>query len=141
MTITSFRDKYFFLSNFYPSVIDYDGIIYRTAEHAYQAQKTINNSERVKISQLKTAKEAKYYGRSLSLRKNWSLMKVQIMKDIIYQKFKQNEPLKWNLLATKDKELIEGNTWGDTFWGICNNEGQNYLGKILMSVRRELREE
>lgn len=68
-------------------------------------------------------------------------MKVQIMKDIIYQKFKQNELLKWNLLATKDKELIEGNTWGDTFWGICNNEGQNYLGKILMSVRRELREE
>ena len=33
---------------------------------------------------------------------------------------------------------IEGNTWNDTFWGVCNGQGQNWLGKILMLVRSEL---
>jgi hypothetical protein len=47
--------------------------------------------------------------------------------------------LKQLLLATGDKELIEGNTWGDTFWGVCNGIGQNHLGKILMAKRTELK--
>ncbi len=43
------------------------------------------------------------------------------------------------LLATGDAELVEGNNWGDRFWGICRGEGRNELGKILMKVRDELR--
>ena len=43
------------------------------------------------------------------------------------------------LLDTGDRELIEGNTWGDRFWGVCRGEGENKLGRILMRVRDELR--
>jgi predicted NAD-dependent protein-ADP-ribosyltransferase YbiA (DUF1768 family) len=40
---------------------------------------------------------------------------------------------------TKEKLLIEGNYWKDTFWGICDGIGKNYLGKILMEVREEFK--
>jgi predicted NAD-dependent protein-ADP-ribosyltransferase YbiA (DUF1768 family) len=43
------------------------------------------------------------------------------------------------LLETGDAELIEGNDWGDTFWGVCGGKGNNFLGKLLMEVRKELR--
>jgi predicted NAD-dependent protein-ADP-ribosyltransferase YbiA (DUF1768 family) len=41
--------------------------------------------------------------------------------------------------------LVEGNTWGDKFWGAVKNkdgkwEGKNCLGKILMILRRYFRE-
>ena len=42
------------------------------------------------------------------------------------------------LIATGNHELVEGNDWYDFWWGVCNGKGENHLGKILMSVRREL---
>lgn len=61
------------------------------------------------------------------------------MEGLIRQKFSNDEALKNRLLATGEQDLIEGNTWGDHFWGVCRGEGQNTLGKILMIVRKELR--
>jgi predicted NAD-dependent protein-ADP-ribosyltransferase YbiA (DUF1768 family) len=55
-------------------------------------------------------------------------------------KFSTHQELRERLLATGEAELIEGNTWNDTFWGVCKGEGQNWLGKILMEVRKELAE-
>ena len=40
---------------------------------------------------------------------------------------------------TDDVELIEGNEWSDTFWGVCRGQGENWLGKILMKTRDNLR--
>jgi predicted NAD-dependent protein-ADP-ribosyltransferase YbiA (DUF1768 family) len=45
------------------------------------------------------------------------------------------------LLLTGDCELVEGNTWGDKFWGVCDGEGENHLGKLLMKIRAELAKE
>ena len=39
-----------------------------------------------------------------------------------------------------DVDLIEGNTWGDTFWGQVDGKGENKLGKLLMKIRDELME-
>lgn len=33
----------------------------------------------------------------------------------------------------------EGNTWDDTYWGVCKGVGTNYLGKLLMIVRNDLK--
>ena len=54
-------------------------------------------------------------------------------------KFSTNESLKKRLLETGDEELIEGNTWNDTYWGVCKGVGLNKLGEILMRVREELK--
>jgi predicted NAD-dependent protein-ADP-ribosyltransferase YbiA (DUF1768 family) len=60
------------------------------------------------------------------------------MRSLLRQKF-AHPSMRERLLATGDEELIEGNWWGDTFWGVCNGEGQNQLGKLLMRVRHESR--
>ena len=62
------------------------------------------------------------------------------MYEIVKDKFSRNPELRVKLLNTGDIELIEGNYWGDTFWGVCNGKGENHLGKILMRVRKELAE-
>lgn len=57
--ILSFRDEYFFLSNFYPVEIKLDGIVYPNAESAFQAQKTLDVEERRKFSMLEESSSSK----------------------------------------------------------------------------------
>ena len=133
--ISLFRDKYFFLSNFYPVEIKLDGIVYPNAETAFQAQKTLDVEERRKFSMLKNPVQAKRLGRKVKLRDDWEEVKLDIMTEVVSQKFLQHPHLIEMLLQTGDEELIEGNKWGDRFWGVCKDKGENHLGKILMKIR------
>jgi predicted NAD-dependent protein-ADP-ribosyltransferase YbiA (DUF1768 family) len=60
------------------------------------------------------------------------------MEDLVRLKFTTHPDLCERLLTTGDAELIEGNSWNDTFWGVCRGKGRNELGKVLMKVRSEL---
>lgn len=131
---TAFR----FLSNFYPAKVVYEGIEYPTSEHAYQAAKTLDVLQRENVAMLASPADAKRYGKAVSMRPNWDNIKVRVMEEIVYAKFTQNENLNHMLVLTDDIELIEGNSWGDTFWGVCKGVGENHLGKILMRVRNRL---
>lgn len=138
--INKFRDGNWFLSNFYPSPVTYNGLTYQNAEAAFQAQKCMTDEERLEFTELDPAK-AKSKGRCVALRGDWEDVKLSIMEEIVYAKFRDNDCLKELLLSTGDAELIEGNTWNDVFWGVSLNtgKGENNLGKILMSVREKLR--
>lgn len=147
--INSFSGRYSFLSNFYPTEIEYQGIKYPTVEAYYVAMKADNSQIingihyslddfREMISKVETPGKVKRLGRKISLRKDWDKYKLEAMNWAVREKFK-DEDLKELLLSTGDQELIEMNTWGDTFWGVCNGKGKNHLGKILMEVRNELR--
>lgn len=138
MIINSFRGEYFFLSNFFEAPVIYDGITYLNNEAAFQAQKTLNKKQRLNFAMLNPS-QAKRMGRSVSLRPDWEEVKINIMYEICKAKFTQNESLKLNLLNTGDAELIEGNNWGDKIWGQVNGVGENNLGKILMKIRDELK--
>lgn len=138
--IDSFRGKYNFLSNFYTANVTLDGKRYQTVEHAYQAAKTLDENQRGYIWSLLHPAAAKKAGYKVTLRSDWENIKVDIMKDLVRQKF-QSAFVKRMLLNTGDAELIEGNDWNDTFWGVCKGVGQNQLGKILMGVREELKEQ
>lgn len=135
--IDSFDGKYEFLSNFSDSIIDYNGVVYPTVEHAYQAAKSLVIEQRIRISQLKTPNAAKRVGRSIKLRSDWEDVKISIMTDLVRLKF-VNAKLRKKLLMTGNKKLIEGNTWKDDFWGVYRGKGQNHLGQILMKVREEI---
>lgn len=136
--ITSFSGAYRFLSNFYPAEILVEFIMYPTVEHAYQAMKTLDVKERKKVALLEKPGDVKRYGRTLRLREDWDVVKLTVMKNLCTQKF-DFYSLRKKLLDTYPLELIEGNTWGDTFWGQCPlGNGENHLGKILMKVREEL---
>lgn len=138
MVIDSFRGEYFFLSNFYNVPVIYDDIPYLNSEAAYQAQKVVNKEERKNFSFLNPFK-AKKLGRKVELRKDWENCKIKIMYEICKAKFTQNQDCKNNLLKTGDAVLIEGNNWGDRIWGQVDGIGENYLGKILMKIREELK--
>jgi hypothetical protein len=102
------------------------------------ASKTMDRQERFDISLLDTAGKAKKYGNTMVIREDWDQVKFGIMKEIVRIKF-HNTELKEMLLATEDEELVELNKWHDTTWGVCDGIGENWLGKILMEIRSELR--
>lgn len=135
--IDSFTGENRFLSNFWPSEVELDGMLFPTVEHAYVAAKTLDLEQRAEIATVATPGQVKRLGRKLVLRPDWEDVKLSIMEDLVRQKF-QDPRLAKVLLATGDQELVEGNTWGDTFWGVCFNVGLNHLGLILMEVRDDL---
>lgn len=139
--IDSFTCEYAFLSNFYDAVIPCEGITYPSVEHAFQAQKSIDAGERRRIAACGSPGRAKGLGRKVKLRKDWESVKVGIMTELVRVKFASHPDLRLRLLATGDAELIEGNSWNDRFWGVSGGQGKNWLGRILMQVRAELREE
>lgn len=142
LSITSFTGGNHFLSNFYNETVEFEGLTYLNSEAAYQAMKCSDKSKRLDFTNLNPS-EAKRLGRdrSISLRKDWESVKEDYMYRIVLAKFTQHEYLKNYLIATGDAYLEEGNTWGDKIWGTVNGKGENKLGKILMRVRRELKEQ
>ena len=140
-SITDFhKEPYCFLSNFYEAKVEYGGLTYGSNEAAFQAQKCMTEEEKVQFTELAPGR-SKGVGRRVQLRPDWNEVKVGIMEDIVRAKFTQNADLAAMLLATGDKILVEGNQWGDTFWGVDTRKGQgeNHLGKILMKIRTELK--
>ncbi len=133
-TIDSFHGAYRFLSNFWPAPVVLDGVTYPTVEHAYVAAKTLDTDIRQQIAAIEKPGDVKRFGRKLTLRPDWEEVKLDVMTDLVGQKFTDPD-LRAKLDATGDTDLVEGNTWGDTFWGVCRGKGENHLGKILMAVR------
>jgi len=133
-------NDYAFLSNFFPTnpaKIEYRHMEFSCVENAYQAAKFEDVHTRVRFVLISPV-EAKRLAKKLPRREEWSSVALTVMSDLVRQKFYKNETLKQLLLDTKDREIIEGNYWGDTYWGVCKGVGENHLGKILMKVRAEL---
>lgn len=133
-----FRNEYAFLSNMYTCNVKYNGVVYPSAENAFQAAKCINTADK-EIFKTCTPVQAKQLGRKIQLRPDWDKERVHIMLHIVYNKFSQNNKLKQKLLNVTEP-IVEENTWNDKFWGVCNNVGQNMLGRILTFVRNKLKE-
>ncbi|MBV9988721.1 MAG: NADAR family protein [Chitinophagaceae bacterium] len=140
--ILTFQNTHRFLSNFWPCSIEWDGLLFPTLEHAYAASKTADDEIKRKIRSCPTPGEAKEYmaAHDLATDPGWTRdKKLGVMKALLALKFGGREPLLTRaLLATGDAELIEGNDWNDTFWGVCNGAGENNLGKLLMELRQTL---
>jgi ribA/ribD-fused uncharacterized protein len=136
--IDSFTGDHRFLSNFYLCTVRYLGQEFPSVEHAFQAAKATNSTDRERIRKCLTPKDAKRLGRVIKLREDWESVKIAHMEMFVEEKFKEPELRQW-LLATGDAELVEGNSWGDRFWGKYNGVGENHLGRILMKARARIR--
>ena len=145
--ILEFQGLYRYLSNFWPVKVKLDGLEYPSVEHAFQAAKSLDFAERRAVKNAKTASEAKRMGRKIKRRADWFDVSLQIMETLIRQKFTRYPELGNKLLETGDAKLIEGNNWNDRFYGAVydtnRNEwmGENHLGKLLMKIREELKQE
>lgn len=141
--IMFFRGEYSFLSNFYEGkVFEYKGMKFTNTEAAFQSQKDLSREKEFKML---SPAHSKRFGRRVNLRLDWEEVKQQVMYEVCYAKFTQDEDLKNKLLATGDKELVEGNLHGDRIWGMTyytpNKQwvGTNKLGIILMKIREDLK--
>lgn len=141
--IDSFRGQYRWLSNFWPCEVQLDGTTYPSVEHAYQAAKTADLQIREVFQSVGrqhiTAGAAKKLGKEIKLRPDWEQIKIVVMKDLLTQKFSDHE-LSLLLIGTYPHMLVEGNNWGDKFWGQVDGQGQNHLGMLLMDIRASIAE-
>jgi ribA/ribD-fused uncharacterized protein len=135
--IKGFFEEYRFLSNFHVCDIYYDGLLYPSTENAYQAAKHKDVDVKKKFT-LITPAESKKLNRTLQLSPEeiaeFDGTKTMVMGELTYIKYK-DQKLKELLLETGHRYLEETNYWNDTFWGVCNGVGRNYLGRILMTQR------
>lgn len=142
--ILMFDGEYSFLSNFYECGMEidqgpsYPPIVVKTLEHAYQALKAKTKEECDWILASPTPGIAKRRGQKVDCWERWDAIKDDIMLELLRIKFFFNEDMRQKLLATGIARLVEGNTWGDRYWGVCRGEGENVLGMLLMQVRREI---
>jgi ribA/ribD-fused uncharacterized protein len=148
--IVCFEGEYGFLSNFYRRymVVTLFGeqLAVRSVEHGFQASKATKIEDAIAVQHTSTPAQAKRMGRKIMMRSDWERAanergeptKVIVMRELLLSKFSDPE-LRAQLLATGSRHLIEGNTWGDTYWGMCQDErgwrGQNWLGRLLMECR------
>jgi ribA/ribD-fused uncharacterized protein len=145
--IVSFSGDYQFLSNFYPRGFWWDHPLFDskfalTAEHHFQAAKAATRADWERVHQARYAFIAKRLGRAIKKRDDWDEIRVAVMRSILQAKF-ADPILRAKLLATGEAELIEGNTWSDTFWGMVYTGplgwvGDNHLGKLLMEIRKDI---
>jgi len=140
MQIRQFKGEFRFLSNFYPSPVKFKGILYPSVEHAYQSAKSADPAWKqicadagMKPSKIKKASA------HIQLVADWDEIRIPVMQECLELKFRR-EPFKSWLLDTRDAYLLEGNWWGDTFWGVDlnTNTGHNHLGNLLMTLRSAL---
>ncbi len=139
--IDSFRGEFDFLSNFSPyGFKDPSGNWWPTNEHWFQAgkcdlMKPEGAEQYYGIMQCEAPGAAKRMGRTVTLTPEWEVLKVYRMWRGITMKFNQNTNIRQKLVETRDVTLIEGNSWGDKFWGQVNGKGTNMLGRLLMELR------
>ena len=139
----SVGDAYGFCSNFAPYPVKIDGKRWPTSEHYFQAQKFAGAPDEAEIRKAKSPMIAARMGRSRKrpLRKDWESVKDGIMRTAVLEKFRQHEDIRTELLDTGVAVIVE-HTTNDRYWGDGGDgSGKNRLGRILMEVREQLREE
>ena len=137
----STKAEYGYFSNFSAHPIRLEGRTWPTAEHYFQAQKFAGTPYEEEIRRANSPMIAARMGRSRKhpLRRDWERVKDGIMREAVLAKFTQHADVRAVLLGTGDAELVE-HTSNDSYWGDGGDgSGKNKLGKILMSVRDELR--
>lgn len=106
------------------------------------------------VSWTKKNKQIKALGRKVANfdAETWDAAKFEIIKKGLYAKFSQDEGLKQIILSTAHNTLAEASA-RDKVWGIGLStkspdvkdkskwKGQNLLGRALMQVRKQLRDE
>jgi ribA/ribD-fused uncharacterized protein len=137
----STRDEYGCFSNFSAHPVTLNGKRWPTTEHYFQGQKFADTPHEEAVRQANSPAIAARIGRDRKrpLRRDWEAVKDAVMREAVLAKFTQHADLRETLLDTGDAEIVE-HTARDSYWGDGGDgSGRNMLGRILMSVRDELR--
>lgn len=144
-------------SNWYPARFRFEGHTFTNSEQAmmYEKAKLMGDTASMgKILKTTNPKKVKQLGREIKPwnEKLWEKNRLPIMTKICLVKFRANPVLKQELLNTGDKIIVEASPY-DIIWGIGMRDdddgvenpkkwkGLNLLGKALMAVREQLKNE
>lgn len=136
-------------SNFEPfdEPMYHNGLYYTTVEHFFAAMKTDDTNLREKISKMPYPEQAKKFGKKIDLQPNWNKIKKSVMWTALLWKFRKETSWANKLVATGNWDIVEWNNWHDNYWGNCicekciDKKGKNVLGRMLMLIRKKLRED
>ncbi len=128
--ISNFVGPTWFLSCHFPVPIFLDSSQYPTVTHAWVAAHTNNLRDRELVRGTTTANVIKVVGKLLR-RPDWTAsLSEEILLQLLYQKFSY-EKLRRELLLTGANKIERSDK---EFWGMD-------IGKLLMKVREEIRDE
>jgi len=123
--------------------IMWEGRLYRSVEHAYQAAKYTDPAKIEGVRDAATSGDAKRLGQEWPTETpNWPSYRVQVMWALCVQKWTM--PKHKEALLSHAEPIVEFNNWEDDFWGVVLKPtgevlgGQNYLGRIITEIRRQL---
>ena len=141
--IYEFRGNFNWLSNFYPCKVIYKDNEFNSVEQAYMFAKNDTSGDWLNFCLNNSPAMCKAQSKLIKIRDDWDSVKLKIMEDLLFQKFNQ-EPFKTKLIETGNRNIVEGNFWGDIFWGVNlkvnPNYGENHLGRIIMKIREKINE-
>ena len=138
--VLMWEDEFYPLSNFSAFAVEWEGHLWPTAEHAYQAASFDDPQIKNMIMSARSAHETRIIGqKNKALRRaDWATDKERVMEELFRAKIAQHPYVKEKLLATGDREIIK-NVPDDSFWGWgADKKGENRMGKLWMKLREEL---
>lgn len=138
--INEFRGDYRWLSNFAPATVLFRGVQYPSVENAYQSAKIDDTAWSIRCQMCSPAQAKKESREIRGIHPDWDIIKMDVMFYLLVEKYNK-EPYKAWLQKTGSVNIVEGNTWGDVFWGVDlkTGEGQNILGRMIMNIRESFR--
>lgn len=141
--INIFRGEHAWLSNMYECGIEYKDYLFNSVENAYMWEKNPEDPEWLKMCLVYSAGKIKRESKAITIRNDWDEIKLNVMETLLTIKFNQ-EPFKTKLIETGDQNIVEGTLWGDSFWGVDlkvnPNYGENHLGRLIMKIRDQLKD-
>lgn len=147
-----YENEFYVLSNFSAFRLEWKGFDFDTSEAAYHWEKFAHMNEVgipgghecdvcYAIRRARSAHDAfKIAAANKDMRaKDWPEVRLTVMRDILRHKAAQHDYVRRKLLDTGERMLIE-DSWRDEFWGWGpNRDGLNWMGKLWMQVRNEIR--
>jgi len=141
--IDSFTDYYEFLHNNFYTPVYYECMLFPSVTHAYQAARSNDERTRKAILNAENLKTVLNIARRIEDSDNWNIRRLKIMEHLIRDKFRRSKELQEKLKATGSREIVmtyDEETVANTFWGAVKSKGQNQLGRILMKIRDDIKE-
>lgn len=142
------------LSNFYPCKLTYGGVEYNSVEQLLYVMRLSNHKGHQKSLMLyDKAVDVKKHGKEMFKKLGivWAPEQlVPMLRFCIRLKYNQCDEFRRFLLEHPEKKLVEYAAWGDSEWGMVDEDetlkwnwyrgyvrGQNVCGRIIQGVRSE----
>jgi ribA/ribD-fused uncharacterized protein len=140
MAVNFYTPLFYALNNFSAHAVVFEGTLYPTAEHAYQATKCTDPTGKDEIRQTRSPAQAKVCANETykdAKDPGWEDKKVVIMEKILRAKLAQHPEVMQTLQRSGHEDIVEDSP-SDYFWGEgADGSGQNKLGKLWMKIRAD----